>query len=480
MDAWLLLWDSVRNLTSILRTRLTPAPPGSLFNHTDTPNVSFSLDTATESIRYTTVRDIEPGEELCIFYGHNLWFTPSDSKDTSAKITREADNKDDGWGGLSGMDSFDEKIVRTVPVNPYKTGKPDEILSEEDLPFTWYKLPPEEETPESIRTVNAWVVDVPEARHINTLIKWLKQAQLETPDVSHLKRIRKNLTTGLSTLLLSLVDPLSDPSSPTPPPLPSDLGLAAPYIVPVPVSAALTIPSLTLKTAIWPTMYTPKRKDEIEPWTRGKATWAWDAMYEAVRAATEGKRAEGEFPMAAHIPAPYGKAETTTPSFIACDTRTSTSHALRHSAINAIRKLADYQASIPVSSRSPSTTPSNQPSNEVNEITTDETQLQNGSNYLLTNQTIFLTHEPCIMCSMALLHSRVREVFYLYPMPKTGGCGSLTCLPTLKGVNHRFTIARWKDFNSLGLQHLGEGGEESSRPEGLDIDSLQVDTKLDA
>ena len=33
---------------------------------------------------------------------------------------------------------------------------------------------------------------------------------------------------------------------------------------------------------------------------------------------------------------------------------------------------------------------------------------------------------------------------YLYPMPKTGGCGGCACLPTLKGVNHRFGILRWK------------------------------------
>jgi tRNA-specific adenosine deaminase 3 len=38
----------------------------------------------------------------------------------------------------------------------------------------------------------------------------------------------------------------------------------------------------------------------------------------------------------------------------------------------------------------------------------------------------------------------VKEVIYLYPMSKTGGCGGSACLPTLKGVNHRFTIFQWK------------------------------------
>ena len=36
-------------------------------------------------------------------------------------------------------------------LNPYLEGDPDEIISEEDLPFTRFKLPPEEEVG-SIRT----------------------------------------------------------------------------------------------------------------------------------------------------------------------------------------------------------------------------------------------------------------------------------------------------------------------------------------
>lgn len=45
---------------------------------------------------------------------------------------------------------------------------------------------------------------------------------------------------------------------------------------------------------------------------------------------------------------------------------------------------------------------------------------------------------------MALLHSRVKEVIFLYSMPKTGGCGGITCLPWLQGVNHRFGVFKWK------------------------------------
>jgi tRNA-specific adenosine deaminase 3 len=87
--------------------------------------------------------------------------------------------------------------------------------------------------------------------------------------------------------------------------------------------------------------------------------------------------------------------------------------------------------------------------------------LKNGQNYLLTSRVLFTTHEPCIMCSMALLHSRVKGIFYIYPMPQTGGCGGLACIPALKGVNHRYGIWRWKTPSRLG-------------------DSLIVETTIDA
>lgn len=125
--------------------------PGSLFNHSDPPNVSFILDTSTDSIRYITARDIEPEEELCIFYGHKLWFSPVGL--TVGGHTNQIPQEDpnDEWGGLSAVD-YDESGEPMFPINPFAEGDPDELILEGNLPFTRYKLPPEEEEPDSVRT----------------------------------------------------------------------------------------------------------------------------------------------------------------------------------------------------------------------------------------------------------------------------------------------------------------------------------------
>ncbi|KAG6830390.1 hypothetical protein H0H87_008277 [Tephrocybe sp. NHM501043] len=419
----------------------------SLFNHSELPNVSYALDSSTESIRYTTVRNVAPDEELCIFYGHKLWFRPAGplaTPDQAAGIS-ELD-LDDGWGGLSAVD---ESADPSSEESPYEDGDPEEIISDEDLPFTRYKIPPEEEELDSIRTVEAWVVDIPDPRHITKMLKWLKQVGLETPDLGHLKRIRKINDTA--TLLLATL--IVSPTSPSPP---TELDLPPPYTLLVPSAPALTPISLKIKSTFWPTIFTPPRKGEAEDWTRGQAHWAWKAMRTVVAAAREAQ-SQGEMPIAAHVAVPYNKNATIWPStslaFTACDHRLTSAHPLRHAVINVIRKMADFQASSSTPSSVPSMVPSVSVSpgpamsipEKVDEVPETEEEARNGSNYLLTTLTVFTTHEPCIMCSMALIHSRVKEVIYLRPMPRTGGCGGVACLPTLKGVNHRFGICQWKE-----------------------------------
>jgi len=123
---------------------------GSLFNHSANPNVSYTIDPLTDSIRYTTTRIVNSGEELCIFYGHNLWFqTP----DNVPQIVSNEGN--DAWGGLSTLEI--ETTVLMEEISRYASGDPDDSIPEDELPFTRLKLTSEstdeeEEQVDAIRT----------------------------------------------------------------------------------------------------------------------------------------------------------------------------------------------------------------------------------------------------------------------------------------------------------------------------------------
>ncbi|KAJ1665179.1 hypothetical protein IW140_003548 [Coemansia sp. RSA 1813] len=78
---------------------------GSMFNHESAghQNVGFVRDIQNSLIKYSTLRDIAAGEELCICYGESVWFdvvTDSNNKHKSIgteqrpKEAKESDDED--------------------------------------------------------------------------------------------------------------------------------------------------------------------------------------------------------------------------------------------------------------------------------------------------------------------------------------------------------------------------------------------------
>ena len=61
-------------------------------------------------------------------------------------------------------------------------------------------------------------------------------------------------------------------------------------------------------------------------------------------------------------------------------------------------------------------------------------------NYRLTDATVYVTVEPCLMCVGALIHARVREVVYGAAEPKAGALVSAARAHETPGLNHRFDI----------------------------------------
>ena len=61
-------------------------------------------------------------------------------------------------------------------------------------------------------------------------------------------------------------------------------------------------------------------------------------------------------------------------------------------------------------------------------------------NWRLEGGTVFVTKEPCPMCSGAMLMSRVKRVCFAVPDPKMGCLGGATNLNDLPRVNHHVEL----------------------------------------
>jgi len=62
-------------------------------------------------------------------------------------------------------------------------------------------------------------------------------------------------------------------------------------------------------------------------------------------------------------------------------------------------------------------------------------------NYRLPDTTMYVTLEPCPMCTGALLQARVARLVFGAPDPRTGACGSVIDLLRENRWNHRIEVA---------------------------------------
>lgn len=61
-------------------------------------------------------------------------------------------------------------------------------------------------------------------------------------------------------------------------------------------------------------------------------------------------------------------------------------------------------------------------------------------NYRLPECDLYVTLEPCLMCSGAIMHARIRRVFYGAADPKTGACGSIIDAFAHEKLNHHTEV----------------------------------------
>ena len=62
-------------------------------------------------------------------------------------------------------------------------------------------------------------------------------------------------------------------------------------------------------------------------------------------------------------------------------------------------------------------------------------------NYRLPGCSLYVTLEPCAMCTGAILHERISRLIFGARDPKTGACGSVIDLIGEPRLNHHATVA---------------------------------------
>lgn len=73
------------------------------------------------------------------------------------------------------------------------------------------------------------------------------------------------------------------------------------------------------------------------------------------------------------------------------------------------------------------------------EIDVNSDNLAKYGPYLCTGYDVYFWREPCVMCSMALTHSRIRTIFF-HETQSNGAVCTLTKLQSVKALNHHFQV----------------------------------------
>jgi tRNA(adenine34) deaminase len=71
--------------------------------------------------------------------------------------------------------------------------------------------------------------------------------------------------------------------------------------------------------------------------------------------------------------------------------------------------------------------------------------------YRLTDTTLYVTLEPCIMCAAAIVHARVRRLVFGAFDARAGAAGSITDVFALRELNHRVDV-----FGGVLMEECGQ------------------------
>ncbi|RUS17761.1 cytidine deaminase-like protein [Endogone sp. FLAS-F59071] len=337
-------------------------------------------------------------------------------------------------------------------------------------------VPPDEET-RGLETIDVYVSDL-DPKETGRVLKFIQKNCPQLENCEHLKRIKKTFHDDQSAYLVN-ISPHNSKNAFTLTLLicsATAISRAAllalidehqlndviePRINPVPRYAPCTRAQFEQWKMVWPLSFREDPRREIK--FIEKEIAVIKSHIHTVFQLSETAKSNGEYSIAALIVDPA----TSTVLATSTDTRRSTCHPLRHAVMNCIDRVAVREkatktlvASIPPEPVDPADTRTVPQKRKVGEIDADIMAVDGDRSkrdsatilvpdatgkaaYLCTGYDLYVSHEPCVMCSMALVHSRIARVFYARPSPSSGGLGSVYKIHSYPSLNHHYKVFRW-------------------------------------
>ncbi|XP_075870139.1 putative inactive tRNA-specific adenosine deaminase-like protein 3 isoform X2 [Nelusetta ayraudi] len=340
---------------------------------------------------------------------------------------------------------------------------------------SWVALPvlSDEQALDAVELVEAFAAPIVDKRETSRLVRELNSLW-PLGDLQHVKRVRPVRGKASPHALEVLLLPVGD--RPTSVPLGLDTllrpgalgldGLGEPFVVKVPARAPLTRPQFELASQHWPTSFHEDKQVSVA--LRGELFSApqrarMGSYMAAALAAADAARRLGMEAVGAVVVDP------TAEKIIAVGHDCRGEHPLHHAVMVCIDLVARSQGGgafsfhrYPSCSFSPTTTQhtdtqpaapqppasgppdpqppaSGPPDPQPPASGPPAPQPAAPQPYICTGYDLYVTREPCVMCAMALVHSRVGRVFYGAPSAD-GALGTNFKLHTRRDLNHRFEV----------------------------------------
>ncbi|XP_029967541.1 putative inactive tRNA-specific adenosine deaminase-like protein 3 [Salarias fasciatus] len=209
-------------------------------------------------------------------------------------------------------------------------------------------------------------------------------------------------------------------------------GLGEPFTVKVPARPPLTRPQFELASRHWPTSFHEDKQVTValrgELFSPLQKAAMHTYMMSAVTAARAGRESGMEAVGAVMV-------DPVTDRIVAVGHDCRGDHPLHHAVMVCIDLVARSQGGGCYSFDGYTACRFTSP--EWNTADSEESSQP----YICTGYDLYVTREPCVMCAMALVHSRIGRVFY-GTASADGALGTRLKIHTQRDLNHRFEVYR--------------------------------------